>query len=386
MGLFGKKSKKDILLQDQVEEEKVFNSAASGSHNLCQSKVSMQSGEDSSSSSDGSYDKINQKNLAPISFSKSAITEKNSMNSSKLEAEIRQIYEGLEAPVASNSTKSRTAKETEQENIDANTDLSASGAQATKSKMDGDVEAPGSNSVTSLVDNTKAAGIYVRSQAEKLRARAQEGPLPFSILAFLGGIAIVITNALDLIFELFHLSPLAALMSVYCIIFGVVICKMEGRRWEVDTSILPIIYQNVGALKFVWGRGCFYVFAGTIQFSKLHIDDLIVGLYISFVGIASIMVGRGTASKLATLSNAMEDKKVVCEKFMAYDSDEDGFLTYAEFKKMIKDLGLELDHNELDVALFVVDQDQDDKISYEEFVAWWEGFHEKSGEDVRSKV
>jgi hypothetical protein len=387
MGLFSnKKAKKGALLELGVQGETSTSNAKKTTNN------GTENGSDSSS--DSSYEKFADGDGGADATTTPAVisSSTSSMNSSKLENEIHGIYESMQQNTG--ETEGNAESTTYDDDLDHNgTEQTDDQTEMTEDDDDEETQASKGKeeetgvvstvkgAVTNAIDSTKAAGLFVQTQAQKLRTRAQQGPLPFSILAFLGGIAMVVTNFFDLLFEIFYLSPMAALMSTYCVIFGLVIIKMEGRRWELDTSQLPALYRNVNALKYVWGRGCFYIFAGTIQISKMQIDDLIVGAYICFVGIASVMVGRGTASKLAILSSALEDKQVVCEKFMAYDKDEDGFLTYFEFEKMIKDLGLELDHNELDVALFTVDQDQDDKISYEECIAWWEGFHDASGAD-----
>ena len=99
------------------------------------------------------------------------------------------------------------------------------------------------------------ARTYLTEQSEKLRARAQEGPLPLSIFAFFGGCAMVAVNSFQLLYHLFSLSFLGILMPIYCLAFGLMVCLLEGRMWACPTTSLPFIFSNARFLKYVWGRG-----------------------------------------------------------------------------------------------------------------------------------
>lgn len=106
-----------------------------------------------------------------------------------------------------------------------------------------------------FMEKAAIAGSYCQEKSKMLRARAQKGPLPLSVFAFLGGSAVVLTNFFALFHGLFHLSLIGILMSAYCLVFGLTVCLLEGKMWSTPTAPLPILFENAKFLKYVWGRG-----------------------------------------------------------------------------------------------------------------------------------
>lgn len=99
------------------------------------------------------------------------------------------------------------------------------------------------------------AGAYYTEKSDMLRSRAQQGPLPLSIFAFFGGCAMVVVNVHALLFDLFHLHILHMLEASYCLIFGMIVCLLEGKMWSCPTEPLPALFAYAKFLKYVWGRG-----------------------------------------------------------------------------------------------------------------------------------
>jgi len=56
--------------------------------------------------------------------------------------------------------------------------------------------------------------------------------------------------------------------------------------------------------------------------------------------------------------------------FEKFDVDHDGFITREEFTSMLLDHGMYLSPANLEVALHTVDENGDNKITYEEFLEW----------------
>ncbi len=61
----------------------------------------------------------------------------------------------------------------------------------------------------------------------------------------------------------------------------------------------------------------------------------------------------------------------VKEIFGHYDRDKSGIIEAKEFARICEALGMEMEEHELKVALLTVDQDGDQKISWDEFLGWW---------------
>ncbi|KJE93370.1 hypothetical protein CAOG_04169 [Capsaspora owczarzaki ATCC 30864] len=65
-------------------------------------------------------------------------------------------------------------------------------------------------------------------------------------------------------------------------------------------------------------------------------------------------------------------KPLVRIMFDKFDTDKSGFLDSAELKSLCYDLGHPLSPVELDLALKMLDENGDGKISYNEFAQWWQ--------------
>jgi len=231
----------------------------------------------------------------------------------------------------------------------------------------------------SSYQNVTASIVFVNEQVGKVRQLAEEGPLSFRVLAFLGGVAMIITSVLDWIGEIFGFNILKFLISVYTFLFGIIICILEGRMFVPETRKYQqklIAYARL--LKYVWGRGLFYFFAGTLQFSQMRILDIASGSFMICVGIISLVVGKRTSNKLSQLSESIENEEILWEKFNEYDKDKDDYLEQADFAELVNDMGLSLDHNEHIAAFSTIDVDDDQKISFKDLKNWWSGFNSKS--------
>ena len=99
-----------------------------------------------------------------------------------------------------------------------------------------------------------------------------------------------------------------------------------------------------------------------------------------------VFIGRVAASKLSTLTRVLTDKTALKRMFAEHDSDGDGALEYKEFASLVKKLGVEFSQYEMDAACFAVDQDDDQKISEQEFLEWWDRFQNTAIENAHSMV
>jgi Ca2+-binding EF-hand superfamily protein len=66
-----------------------------------------------------------------------------------------------------------------------------------------------------------------------------------------------------------------------------------------------------------------------------------------------------------------DDHDEVFEVFRTYDRDASGSIDRAEFARLLEALGMDLEEEELEVALDVVDANHSGRISWDEFKAWW---------------
>lgn len=61
----------------------------------------------------------------------------------------------------------------------------------------------------------------------------------------------------------------------------------------------------------------------------------------------------------------------VREIFDHYDRDKNGIIEAREFARILEALGMDMEEHELKVAVLDVDHDGDEKIAWDDFLAWW---------------
>jgi Ca2+-binding EF-hand superfamily protein len=60
------------------------------------------------------------------------------------------------------------------------------------------------------------------------------------------------------------------------------------------------------------------------------------------------------------------------ETFDRFDIDGNGQIDLGEFRKLLDDLGSELERSGVEVAFDAIDVDENGLIDFEEFALWWE--------------
>ena len=205
--------------------------------------------------------------------------------------------------------------------------------------------------------------------------------MTFRVMSLLGGLAMVLQSFLSFFTKILTLSPLRALISVYCFVFGLITIVLESSVYDSKylKGVRDMVNVNCKILTYTWGRGLLYMFEGSIMFSMYTFGDMLVGGFMFFVGFTSVTVGMHTARKLTELKRSLGSSEVVKSKFDEMDKDNSGTLDSKELAVLCKELGSELDHNELVAALSTMDKDGDGKITYEEFYGWWTGWKHDKG-------
>ena len=216
------------------------------------------------------------------------------------------------------------------------------------------------------------AGTYVKDTASKIIHQAEKGPLPLRVVAFLGGVAMIAASIIDAFHGVWHGDVIHIMVAVYVCIFGAMICILEGAEflpsWII--AIQATLHDQARFLRFRWGRGVFFFFAGSLQFSHWSLLNIIVGGIMMVLGLISIGTGRRAADKLGELRKSIPDENALQRNFTAHDS-LNGFLSLQDFTSMVGSLGLEFGPNETEAAFAAIDIDNDGQISYGDFKTWW---------------
>jgi len=221
-------------------------------------------------------------------------------------------------------------------------------------------------------ENAEKAGTFMKERTLELRQMASDGDLSLRLLAMLGGIAMVVTSVMGFIGHVFTLAFVKALLEIYTFFLGIVVLVLEGRQIPFPRGLEQGINKYALFLKFVWGRGCLYFVAGSLQLAQYSIVDLAVGGFMCFVGAMYIIVGRQTAQKLAELRKSVISEDTLKMKFLEADIDRTGTLTQLQFTNMTRSIGIELNRRETESAFLQLGKSgENDQLTYDEFKKWW---------------
>jgi len=218
-------------------------------------------------------------------------------------------------------------------------------------------------------ENAETAGLFLKEQTLHLTQMASNGDLSLRLLAMLGGLAMVATSVMGFLGHVLTLAFVKAVIDMYTLFLGMVVLVLEGRQLPFPPSLEQGITKYALFLKFVWGRGCLYFVAGTLQLAQHSLFDLVSGGFMCFVGVTYIIVGQQTAQKLAELRNTSEE--TLKSKFAEADLERSGTLTQSQFQNMTRSIGVELNLRETESAFLQLGKNENDELTYEECQTWW---------------
>ena len=230
---------------------------------------------------------------------------------------------------------------------------------------------------TPLVSSSAAAAAaiagatMVNASAEKIQKERTEGPLTYRTMAFVGGLAMIFSNGIAILERFFSFNFTGCLIAIYGVLFGILISFLEGplvcsRKFQAG------IRYYCKFLEFTWGRGTLYFFVGSLQVSNWNMLDWAVGGWMMFVGITAIAVGISTSRQLRLLKFSVKDLEDLKLKWKEVDEDGNDTLDAKELTNFSKNAGLDMSRNEIAAAFLALDHNFDEKISFEEFYAWWQ--------------
>lgn len=213
---------------------------------------------------------------------------------------------------------------------------------------------------------------YASSATRQVIEMAEVGPLPLRVLAFLGGVGMIVASILDAVKGLVHVDLIHITISIYICLFGGIVCILEGPNFlpPFAATIQTSLHSQARFLRFRWGRGLFFFFAGSLQFSHWSFTNSFFGGYMMTLGIVSGLTGWRAAKKLGDLRTSFPDEDALQRQFTAYDA-VNGFLQMDDFVNMCQAQGLYFDQNESEAAFAAIDRDHDGQISWEDFKGWY---------------
>jgi hypothetical protein len=220
-------------------------------------------------------------------------------------------------------------------------------------------------------ENISKARTGITSSMEELRRNASDGNLSIRLLALLAGLALLFSSVTGIFSHFVTFDITGVLMEFYTLILSLVILVLESKQLNFPDSFMREVYKYALFLKFVWGRGCLYFVAGTLQLAQGNLLDYGIGGFVMLVGVLYIVVGRRTAQKLRDMRKNIYSEDTLRTKFREADTETKGALTLDQFKTLVSSLGMDLNGRQAVAAFEYMDKSQDGTLSFEEFKSWW---------------
>lgn len=219
-------------------------------------------------------------------------------------------------------------------------------------------------------------------EAAGVKKSILEGTVELSTLGLIGSAAMLVVSVMELLGNLVTLSPVRALLMVYCFGGAFALCTLEAIH--AAPAALPAalatrlrvsklrLRAECHILTTLTGRALGYAFFGSILLadSASWLGGA-VGFYLLFVGFAMLYVSKSAVAKLKDLAATTADADLDA-KFTAR-AGSDGALAPADFGGLCADLGTDMTPREVAMAAALLDADGSGAIERDEFLAWWSG-------------
>lgn len=241
-------------------------------------------------------------------------------------------------------------------------------------------------------DQLKATGDSIKNTAVDLGAKTQAtaadvsaklvgGKYNLSILGFVGGLLMLITNFKEIFGDILSLKIGDAITDLYLMGFGLLIALVNSAECKDNMNFAPksrqLVLYYAKFLCATWGRGFLYVFVGTIALSQWTLTGLIGSSYMFLLGFVCILIGGKTARKLSKLRD--NEKEVCMRKFNKLATH--GVLDVTAYAEFLDSFDLDLGMGEIVASFTMLDSDCDGFISVEEFDTWWDACEKLEASD-----
>lgn len=226
--------------------------------------------------------------------------------------------------------------------------------------------------VAEALGDTPNVAQSVVMELGRMRSDAPDG---LHTMAFAAGFMIIIGSVLNLFAHIMSISPLHAFFSIMMFVFGITIMALEQQRAVFPPSVRAKIEQYFLFLTLITGRGAFLMYVGSIQAAvnwKKSGLNVIIGLYVVFVGGTYIHTGYSVTNKLKQLTHSLQSPEVIKKAFQQVDVDNNGTLDPKELVELMKLLGSTMNVKEAETAVMLLDKDSDGGVSLEEFLMFME--------------
>ena len=119
------------------------------------------------------------------------------------------------------------------------------------------------------------------------------GPVTLRAMCVLGGIGMIASGSISLVVMHNMLNPLHLLIEFYLCFFGFIVFVLEAKDMVCTEAPKIWLAENIKMLTFIWGRGWFYIFAGSLALAQFpRLLDTVTGGYMIGLGFLSMLVAQ----------------------------------------------------------------------------------------------
>ena len=192
----------------------------------------------------------------------------------------------------------------------------------------------------------------------EVRNSMEDGQVSIRLMALFSATALIVSSTFGLLGTIVSFNISETIIEIYSIVLGVIMILLESKQLNLPQQYLDKLYHYALFLKYVWGRGILYLFAGS-----LHL--LLQGSILDYIA----------TKKLQELRKSLHSDAQIKHKFTAADTTKKG-LTLDQFKTLTDQLGLDLNHREAEVIFLHLDKSADGLLTFQEFQGWWTDLEE----------
>lgn len=214
---------------------------------------------------------------------------------------------------------------------------------------------------------------FANEKAYQLKKMVEDGEGSWKYLGFVAGVLIMFISFMGFMSSLFGFAPVLAILYIYFFCAGALMSALEFKDSFIPAAYRENIRKEALFLYRPYGRAGFYFGVGIILISIGGVVTPLIGIYTAAVGLYIYYGSLGALNNLNMLRAQAHDESTMRAKFAAADTDGNGYIEPAELAVVCASLGTTLKKNELETAVFLLDKNDDGKISYEEFRTWWVG-------------
>lgn len=237
------------------------------------------------------------------------------------------------------------------------------------------------NAISGAISNTALNGIaqYTEDEFNDFKKFVQDGHWSWQVLGCIGGILMVLAGLYNLLFDVLNLSPLNAVTDAYIAGFGALAVCLEYKEGLLPDDMRKILQKEFLFVYKPYGRAFLYTLFGLLMFSESQITYMLVGPYVTAVGLLISYVSSQANAEFAKMREAKRiDKTHLRSMFNKADKggffNRDGKLDSKEFAGLYRDL-MHLpgppDLNEIEMALLEIDTEHNGLIEFEELETWY---------------